>query len=61
MVSDSESKRARVFKSIRRNFITGLIVLTPLIAMILIMKWLFGAIAALFFMRVLLVDILKVW
>jgi len=44
MGPDTVSRRSRVAKNLRRNFIAGLIVLTPLVATILIMKWLFGAI-----------------
>ena len=44
MVTDTPSKRSRILSSIRRNFIAGLIVMIPLVAMILIMKWLFDAI-----------------
>jgi len=35
---------AQVGKSLRRNFVAGLIVVTPIAATILIMKWLFDAI-----------------
>ena len=37
-------RRAQVSRSLWRNFVTGLIVLTPIAATILIMKWLFDAI-----------------
>lgn len=44
MTPDTQSKKASVLSRIRRHFVTGLIVLTPLLATILIMKWLFDAI-----------------
>ena len=44
MIPDTQSRKKRALNSVRRHFVTGLIVLTPLLATILIMKWLFDAI-----------------